>query len=161
MNTRKIQYQVIITILFGILAFLIRAFNLITPLGDLFVLDLRDFFVAIGSAIGGPVSGLVIGILAGIPARLPAVDIASFAVAGLAVGFFSGYFYHHKIRVAYAALFMLGGYFVAFLLIVYLGMWNNVPFLLARAAICTPVNIFILNNLFSTYPKILAVARFS
>lgn len=160
MNAHKIRYQVGITLLFGVLAFLIRAFNLITPLGDIFVLDLRDFFVAIGSAIGGPASGLVIGILAGVPARLPIVDISSFAIAGLSVGFFSSYFYHRKTRIAYSAFFMLFGYFVAFLFIIYMSMWNNVPFLIARAAICTPLNIFILNNLFSTYPKILAIARY-
>jgi LytS/YehU family sensor histidine kinase len=161
MNLPKIRYQIGITILFGVLAFLVRAFNLITPLGSVFVLDLRDFFVAIGAALGGPVAGLIIGILAGLPAKLPTVDIASFATAGLLVGFFSGYFYDRKIRIAYSALFMLCGYFVAILFIIYLGLWQNVPYLLARAAICTPVNVFILNNLFSTYPKILAAARFS
>ncbi len=159
-NKRKIRYQIGITLLFGLLAFLIRALNLITPLGGVFVLDLRDFFVAIGAAIGGPISGLIIGILAGVPARLPIVDITSFGTAGLLVGFFSSYFYDRKIRVAYAALFMLCGYFVAFLFTIYLGLWQNVPFLAARAAICTPINIFILNNLFSTYPKILAIARY-
>ena len=160
MKAAKIQYQILITVIFGLLAFLIRAFNLITPLGGVFVLDLRDFFVAIGAAIAGPVPGLAIGILAGLPARIPAIDITSFAIAGASVGFFSNYFYRKKIRPAYAASFMLTGYFVAFLFIVYFNMWNNLPYLIARAVICTPINIFILNNLFTAYPKILAIERY-
>lgn len=159
-NLPKVRYQVLITLLFGVLAFLIRALGLITKIGGVFVLDLRDFFVAIGAAIGGPLPGLVIGILAGLPAGIPVIDITSFALAGATVGFFSTFFFRRNTRVAYAASFMLVGYFVAFLFIVSFNMWNNLPFLLARAAICTPVNIFILNNLFSAYPKILAVARY-
>jgi len=161
MNTQMVRYQIVITLIFGILAFLIREFNLITPLGGVFVLDLRDFFVAIGAAIGGPVAGLAIGILAGLPARIPLIDVTSFAIAGVSVGFFTTYFYQKKIRLAYSASFMLAGYLVALLLIMYLGMPQYLPFLLARAVICTPLNIFILNNLFGTYPTIPAIARFS
>lgn len=161
MNTKRALYQVSILLIFGILAYITRAFNLITPLGDVFVLDLRDFFVAIGAAIGGPIAGFGIGILAGLPARYPQIDVTSFALAGVAVGFFSSYFYQREIRVAYSAAFMLCGYFVALVLVILFGMWKNVPFLFTRAVICTPLNIFILNNLFSTHPNILAIARYS
>ncbi len=160
MNYRKIQYQILITLIFGILAYLTRALNLITPLGGIFVLDLRDFFVAIGAAIGGPGAGFLIGIMAGLPAKIPAIDIASFAVAGLSVGYFSSYFYKRGINVAYSAIFMLAGYAVAQGLLFFYQMAEYSVFLLTRALICTPINVFILYNLLVAYPRILASARY-
>ncbi|MCU0633085.1 MAG: hypothetical protein MUC66_08985 [Methanolinea sp.] len=160
MNLQKVRYQVLITVIFGSLAYLTRALNLITPLGGVFVLDLRDFFVAIGAAIGGLGPGFVIGLLAGIPAKVPIIDIASFCIAGAFVGFFSTYFYKRKINVAFSALFMLTGYAVALLLVWYYGLMQVSLYLVLRALICTPINIFILNNLFNTYPRILAAARY-
>lgn len=88
-------------------------FNLITPLGDIFVLDSRDFFVAIGAVLGGLIGGFIIGFTAGVPAKIAAIDIAAFSVAGLTMGFFSTYFYRKGIDVAYAAVFQLTGYCVA------------------------------------------------
>jgi hypothetical protein len=160
MDTRKILYQVLITLVFGLLAYITRALDLITPLGDIFVLDLRDFFVAIGAAIGGPLPGFFIGIMAGLPARIPAIDIAAFSVAGLSVGFFSTYFYRNRINVAYSAVFMLVGYGAALFMVHYYNLWQFSTGLIARALICTPINIFILHNLLIVYPKILAIARY-
>ncbi|NYT08133.1 MAG: hypothetical protein GKC05_07770 [Methanomicrobiales archaeon] len=161
MDTKKILYQVIITLIFGVLAYVTRALDLITPLGNIFVLDLRDFFVAIGAAIGGPVPGLVIGIMAGLPAKIPAIDVAAFSVAGLTVGWFSTYFYRRGINVAYSAAFMLAGYGVALIMVHYYNLWQFSTGLVARAIICTPINIFILHNLLMAYPKILAIARYN
>ncbi len=160
MDTRKIQYQLFITVVFGLLAYITRALNLITPLGGVFVLDLRDFFVAIGAAIGGPVPGFVIGVAAGLPAKIPAIDIAAFSIAGLAVGIFSTYFYRKGINVAFSAAFMLVGYGVALIMVHYYNLWQFSTGLIARALICTPINIFILHYLLIASPKILAVARY-
>jgi hypothetical protein len=160
MNYRKIQYQILITLIFGILAYLTRAFNLITPLGGVFVLDLRDFFVAIGAAIGGPGAGFLIGIMAGLPAKIPVIDITSFAVAGLSVGYFSNYFYKKGINVSFSAIFMLAGYAVAGGLLFFYQLTEYSIFLLTRALICTPINIFILYNLLIAYPRIQASARY-
>lgn len=160
MNIKKIRYQVLITAIFGSLAYLTRALNLITPLGGVFVLDLRDFFVAIGSAIGGFGPGLVIGLLAGIPAKIPLIDISSFCIAGACVGYFSTRFYRKGINVAYSAIFMLTGYAVALAMAWYFGLMQVSTFLVLRALICTPVNVFILYNLFNTYPTIIAEARY-
>lgn len=161
MDTRKIVYQVLVTLIFGGLAYVTRALNLITPLGDIFVLDLRDFFVAIGAAIGGPIPGLVIGLLAGLPAKIPAIDVAAFSVAGLTVGIFSTYFYRKGIDVAYSAVFMLVGYGVALVMVHYYDLWQFSTGLIARAIICTPINIFILHYILVASPKILAVARYN
>jgi LytS/YehU family sensor histidine kinase len=160
MDTRKILYQVLVTLVFGGLAYVTRALNLITPLGDIFVLDLRDFFVAIGATIGGPIPGFIIGLLAGLPAKIPAIDIASFSIAGLTVGWFSIYFYKKRINVAYSAIFMLVGYGIALVMVHYYNLWQFSTGLIARALICTPVNVFILHNLLMVYPRILAVARY-
>lgn len=160
MDMRKIWYQMLITLVFSLLAFLTRYFNLITPLGDIFVLDLRDFFVAIGAAIGGPVPGFIIGFMAGVPAKIPAIDIAAFSVAGLTVGFFSTYFYRKGIDVAYSAVFMLAGYVVAFIMVIFVYHWPFPTALFARALICIPINVFILHYLLQASPKILAVARY-
>jgi len=160
MDMRKILYQLLITLVFGLLAYLTRALDLITPLGDVFVLDLRDFFVAIGAAIGGPLPGFFIGIMSGLPARIPAIDVAAFSVAGLSVGFFSTYFYQKRINVAYSAVFMLVGYGIALIMVHYYNLWQFSTGLIARALICTPINIFILHNLLIVYPKILAIARY-
>jgi LytS/YehU family sensor histidine kinase len=161
MDMRKIWYQILITLVFSLLAFLTRYFNLITPLGDIFVLDLRDFFVAIGAAIGGPVPGFIIGFMAGVPAKIPAIDIAAFSIAGLTVGFFSNYFYRKGIDVAYSAVFMLVGYLVAFLMVISIYHWPIPLGLFARALICIPINVFILHYLLQASPKILAVARYA
>ena len=160
MDLRKILYQILVTLFFSLFAFLTRYLNLITPLGDIFVLDLRDFFVAIGAAIGGPVPGFIIGFLAGVPAKIPAIDIAAFSIAGLTVGFFSTYFYRKGIDVAYSAVFMLVGYAVALVMVNYYNLWQFSTGLFARAMICIPINVFILHYLLQTSPKILAVARF-
>lgn len=160
MDTKKILYQVLITLVFGLLAYITRAMNLITPLGDIFVLDLRDFFVAIGAVIGGPVPGFIIGVLAGLPAKIPAIDIAAFSIAGLTVGWFSVYFYRKRINVAYSAIFMLIGYGIALIMVHYYNLWQFSTGLIARALICTPINIFILHNLLIAYPRILAIARY-
>jgi LytS/YehU family sensor histidine kinase len=160
MIPRKILYQVFITLAFGLLAYATRALDLITPLGDIFVLDLRDFFVAIGAAIGGPVPGFLIGVMAGLPARIKAIDIAAFSIAGLTVGWFSVYFYQKRINVAYSAVFMLVGYSIALIMVHYYNLWQFSTGLIARALICTPVNIFILHNLLIVYPKILTIARY-
>jgi LytS/YehU family sensor histidine kinase len=160
MNMRRIQYQVLLTILFSLLAFLTRAFNLITPLGDIFVLDLRDFFVAIGAVLGGPVAGFIIGFSAGIPAKIPAIDIAAFSVAGLTMGFFSTYFYRKGIDVAYAAVFQLTGYGVALIMVYYYDLLPFTTGLFARALICIPINVFILHYLLQASPKLLAIARY-
>ncbi|NYT16419.1 MAG: hypothetical protein GKC06_00190 [Methanomicrobiales archaeon] len=161
MNTQKILYQVLMTLVFGGLAYITRALDLVTPLGDVFVLDLRDFFVAIGAAIGGPIPGFVIGVLAGLPAKIPAIDIAAFSIAGLTVGWFSTYFYKKRINVAYSAVFMLVGYGIALIMIHYYNLWQFSTGLIARALICTPVNIFILHNLLLVYPRVLAIARYN
>ncbi len=161
MDRQKILYQVLITLSFGGLAYITRALNLITPLGDIFVLDLRDFFVAIGAAIGGPVPGFVIGVLAGLPAKIPAIDVAAFSIAGLCVGIFSTSFYRRGINVAYSAAFMLVGYGVALIMVHYYNLWQFSTGLIARALICTPINIFILHYLLVASPKILAVARYA
>lgn len=160
MDTRRILYQVLVTLIFGGLAYITRALNLITPLGGIFVLDLRDFFVAIGAAIGGPIPGFVIGLLAGLPAKIPAIDIAAFSIAGLTVGIFSTYLYRKGIDVAYSAAFMLVGYGVALIMVHYYGLWQFSTGLIARALICTPINIFILHYLLVASPKILAIARY-
>jgi hypothetical protein len=160
MNYRKIQYQILITLIFGVLAYLTRALNLITPLGGIFVLDLRDFFVAIGAAIGGPGAGFLIGVMAGLPAKIPVIDITSFAVAGLSVGYFSTYFYKRGINVAFSAIFMLAGYAVAQGFLFFFQMTEYSIFLLTRALICTPINIFIIYNLFAAYPRMQAAARY-
>mgnify|MGYP000136989133 CR=1 FL=1 len=160
MDTRKILYQVLVTLVFGGLAYLTRALDLITPLGDVFVLDLRDFFVAIGAAIGGPIPGFIIGLLAGLPAKIPVIDIAAFSIAGLTVGWFSTYFYKRRINVAYSAVFMLVGYGVALIMVHYYDLWQFSTGLIARALICTPVNVFILHNLLMVYPRTLAIARY-
>ena len=160
MDMRKSRSQVLITLVFSLLAFLTRYLNLITPLGDIFVLDLRDFFVAIGAAIGGPAPGFIIGFMAGVPAKIPAIDIAAFSIAGLTVGFFSTYFYRKGIDVAYSAVFMLAGYAVALVMVNYYNLWQFSTGLFARALICIPINIFILHYLFQASPKLLAVARY-
>ena len=146
---------------FGLLAYVTRALNLITPLGDIFVLDLRDFFVAIGAVIGGPVPGFVIGVLAGLPAKIPAIDIAAFSIAGLTVGFFSAYFYRKGIDIAYSAVFMLVGYGVALIMVHHYNLWQFSTGLIARALICTPINIFILHYILVASPKIPAIARYN
>lgn len=160
MDTRKILYQVLITLVFGLLAYTTRALDLVTPLGDIFVLDLRDFFVAIGAVIGGPVPGFIIGVLAGIPAKIPTIDVTAFSIAGLCVGFFSTYFYRKGIDVAYSAVFMLTGYGISLALVHYYNLWEFSTGLIARALICTPINIFIIHYLLVASPKILAVARY-
>lgn len=160
MNPKKIRYQVLVAAIFGSLAYLTRALNLITPLGGVFVLDLRDFFVAIGSAIGGFGPGLVIGFLAGMPAKIPLIDISSFCVAGGCVGYFSSRFYWKGINVAYSAIFMLAGYAIALGMAAYMGLMQVSTYLILRALICTPINVFILHNLFTTYPPLLAEARY-
>ena len=159
MVRKKFLYQTLVVLVFGFLAYFTRACDLITPLGSVFVLDLRDFFVAIGAAIGGPVAGLLIGIMAGVPAAIPAIDVASFSVAGACVGYFSDYFFRKKINVAYSAIFMLAGYGIAIGMVAYYGLWQASPGLILRAAICTPINIFILNNLFNAFPDILPVMK--
>lgn len=159
MVSKKFLYQILVILVLGSLAFFTRAYDLITPLGSVFVLDLRDFFVAIGAAIGGPAAGFLIGVMAGLPAAIPAIDVASFSVAGLFVGYFSDYFFRKKINVAYSAIFMLTGYGVAIVMVAYYGLWQASPGLILRAAICTPVNIFILNNLFNAFPDILPVMK--
>ncbi len=160
MKLKKLRYQVIIILFFGLLAFFTRALNLITPLGGVFVLDLRDFFVAIGAVIGGPVAGFIIGLMAGLPAAIPTIDVAAFSIAGLTTGYFSNYFYRRQINVAFSAAFMLTGYAIALVLIYYYDLWQFSIGLIIRAVICTPINIFILHNLLTAYPKILTIARF-
>jgi hypothetical protein len=160
MNWQMIRYQLLITLIFGFLAYLTRALNLVTPLGGVFVLDLRDFLVAIGAAIGGAWPGFLIGVMAGIPAKYPLIDISSFAVAGACVGCASTLFHRKGINVAWSALFMLIGYGVALGMAWYYQLMNVTLYLLLRALICTPINIFILDNLFKTYPRILAQARY-
>jgi LytS/YehU family sensor histidine kinase len=159
MAHKKLLYQILVVLVFGSLAYFTRAYDLITPLGSVFVLDLRDFCVAIGAAIGGPVAGFLIGVMAGIPAAIPAIDVTSFSVAGLFVGYFSDYFFRKKINVAYSAIFMLTGYGIAVILVAYYGLWQASPGLILRAVICTPVNIFILNNIFNAFPDILPVMK--
>jgi ABC-type glycerol-3-phosphate transport system permease component len=62
--------------------------------------------------------------------------------------------------VAYSAVFMLAGYGVALGMAGYYHLMNVSLYLILRALICTPINIFILNNLFKTYPRVLAAARY-
>lgn len=78
--------QVVVCAIFGALAFIVRAAQLIIPLGGPFVLDPREIFVAVGSAFSGPLGGAIIGFLAGVPARYPICDIPSFAISGILVG---------------------------------------------------------------------------
>ena len=53
---------------------------------------------------------------------------------------------------------MLIGYGVALIVVYYFNLRQFPAGLIARALICTPINIFILHNLLIGYPKILAVA---
>jgi hypothetical protein len=155
----RFLYQVLCAAFFGTCAYIVRAANLITPLGGVFILDLRDFFVTIGAAIGGPVVGLVIGICAGLPAKIQILDISSFATAGIVVGILANYLYRRGLNMAWAGLGMLAGYGVALLLSFILGLSNYVLYLVVRAAICTPLNIIILNNLFIAFPRLRTATR--
>jgi hypothetical protein len=155
----SVRNKVLVVILFGVLAYIIRAANLITPLGGVFILDLRDFFVTIGAALGGPAAGLAIGICAGFPARIPLLDIASFATGGVAVGLTADYLYKKGKNISWSAMGMLCGYVVAAILAAILGFSNQIPYLAIRAIICIPLNIIIINNLLSAFPSFRTFTR--
>lgn len=156
---KQLQFPFLCILVFGGLAYLVRAANLITPLGGVFTLDLRDFFVTIGAAIGGPFVGLIIGIIAGLPARIPILDVLSFATAGTVVGLLTRYLDRKGWNIAFAGVGILAGYGVALVLSIALQLTDSIVFLGVRAAICTPLNILILNNLYTAFPRLRDYAK--
>ena len=155
----SVRNKVLVVIFFGLMAYIIRAANLITPLGGVFILDLRDFFVTIGAALGGPAAGLAIGICAGFPARIPLLDIASFATGGVAVGLIADHLYKKGRNISWSAAGMLCGYLVAAVFAAFLGFSDQIAYLAVRAVICIPLNIIIINNLLIAFPSFRTFTR--
>jgi hypothetical protein len=81
--------QLVVAVVFGVIALTIVAAKLTIPLSVGIVSDPREFFTTIGSGLTGPVGGLVIGVLAGIlePNGIPAASILAHVVGALWMGF--------------------------------------------------------------------------
>ena len=81
--------QLIVAVVFGVIALAIVAAKLTIPLTFGIVSDPREFFTTIGSGLTGPVGGLVIGVLAGIlePNGIPAASILAHVAGCLWLGF--------------------------------------------------------------------------
>ncbi|MEM2546411.1 MAG: hypothetical protein QXM37_02125, partial [Candidatus Bathyarchaeia archaeon] len=106
------------------------------------VIDLREIFVALGSAFSGPLGGAVIGFLAGIPAKYPICDIPSFAISGILVGLLAR-------KYSWVGGFgMLAGYPIAAAIITALGILpsfeTSFMLLLPRLLVAVPIEVIIL-----------------
>jgi len=114
--------QLVVAVVFGIIALAIVAAKLTIPLSVGIVSDPRELFTTIGSGLTGPIGGLVIGVLAGIlePNGIPAASILAHVAGCLWLGFAYKLFVYKRyanspLRLVFWALLVII-YYVVFVI---------------------------------------------
>ncbi len=137
---------------------MLRAVNLVIPIGGPFIIDARGIPGVVGAALSGPIGGIIVGFLAGIPSRVPLVDITSFSLAYFLVGVLAQVLPRWKWLSALGALV---GYPVGAAMVWQLGLmqsfWAAFASVVPRAVVVVPVQLAILFAIFRRWPDVFRV----